>query len=167
MMDAQFCEVLVKRKRPKGYSMLSFGCGILSAAAWLGGILSLYVPFLLAGLLFAGGAVFFWFRSQVEYEYSYVDGELRVDRILARRRRKRLMTLERDGILTVAPKRNGASLEREGAVAAIKDVSSHKEGARVYELLYEKAGLTWKVLFEPDDTMLKMMKLAMPRKITI
>ena len=162
MMEEQFCEVLIRKKSLPGGRGLVFGFGILCVAVWISGIFLL--PLLLPAAALTALLWWIWRRNNTEYEYSYVGGEIRIDRIVARSRRKHLITLEKEGILKVAPENMFRGPEN-GLIVA--DYSSGEEGKQVYALLYEKKGRRMKVLFEPGEKMLSMMKSALPGKITI
>ena len=124
----------------------------------------IWIPLAALALVFLVLAVLWWQKGNTEYEYSYVGGDLRIDRIRNRSKRKPQITLEAEGIRSVMPRKASFS---DGRDLNVKDFTSGRKEARVYELIYEKGGQPLKVWIEPDDAMLDMMKLAMPRKITL
>ena len=105
-----------------------------------------------------------WQRANTEYEYSYVGGDLRIDRIRNRSRRKHQIELEAEGIRSVLPKE---AAHTDGQGLQTRDFTSGRKDARVYELRYEGGGRSLRVWIEPDEKLLELMKLAMPRKITL
>ena len=165
MTEGHFCEKLIKRKAPAGYGILLLAGCLLSAAAWIGSLF--YLPLLLAAVLFTGATIWHWRRGSVEFEYSWVGDELRIERIRARSRRKRMDTLEADGVRLVAPLSSPLLSSFESRSMTVSDYTSRTGKDGVYALLYEKAGSSKKVLWEPGEKMLKTMKMTMPRKINL
>ena len=93
-MDIFVEQIIAKRKEPKDLILsllISVAVPVLTVAAFvfgLGGI-SLFV--------LAGGCYGAWFLisgMNVEFEYSVTNGDITVDKIIAKRKRKRLINLD-------------------------------------------------------------------------
>lgn len=70
-------------------------------------VLSMFVSpvmFLVPTIIFGVIWYLFAFRSEVEYEYTYYDGDLRFAKIRNKAKRKKIAYLSMDDVLTIAPK---------------------------------------------------------------
>ena len=85
-MDQTFIEVLVARNRNMAAAVMKVVCAILAAFSLL--MVPSSLVFLLAVAIFGVAAYYSYLQEWIEYEYSYVSGELTVDKIMARSRRK-------------------------------------------------------------------------------
>ena len=73
-------------------------------------VLSMFVSpvmFLVPTIIFGVIWYLFAFRSEVEYEYTYYDGDLRFAKIRNKAKRKKIAYLSMDDVLTIAPKALG------------------------------------------------------------
>ncbi len=101
-----------------------------------------------------------------EYEYIYVDGQIDFDRISGGVKRKTMYRVDLENVAVVAPTGSDDVREfdnREGLKT--KNFSSLAKDAKTYTLIEERAGVTTKIIFEPDEDMLDKMKFKAPRKI--
>lgn len=92
-----FCEYIVKRKKTlNDYLIIS---GIIFAALFLTFLIMLFYNYTFGfGLFFIFlawfGAVFLIRAKSIEYEYIFTDHYLDIDKIMAKRRRKRVLSLD-------------------------------------------------------------------------
>lgn len=134
--------VLVPRKKSIVLLLLSSVVLALGAAALL---LSCKNTILLP---VACGLIFLWyflqFRSNIEYEYSYFDGEIRFARVMNKSRRKALKSYTMSNVVQIAP--NGdpsVSRYESDDQAKKKDYTSGKEGISYYDIVVkEEEGIT-------------------------
>ena len=122
-------------------------------------------------LLVIAGIIYGWWylltSFKVEYEYILTNGEMDIDKIIAQRKRKRLITINFRNIEILAPV-NGEhknEFENQGLKTKI-DASSYPGSPNAYFVIAsnEKLGLT-RVIFEPDDRIISGAKTFSPRKV--
>ena len=83
-------------------------------------------------------------RFDLEFEYLYVNGDLDIDKIMAKQKRKRVFEMNVRDMEVLAP-----------------------TGSRTYEMVTISQGQTVKIIFEPNKTILEGMKMLAPRKVFI
>ena len=158
-MDHVFLEVLVARKKNTLMTVLKVWGVLLAAVGFLGASMNLLflIP-LLGGLLLAGYA---WMHGKVEFEYSYFERELSVDRILAQSSRKRLAVYNLDELEAAAPAGSYHLDGYKNRKYDVKDYGSHS-GAQTFEMYF---GGRIKVILDWDDELMNAMRSASPSKI--
>lgn len=95
------------------------------------------------------------FYLNMEYEYTYYDGELSFARIWSKSRRKNLGEVQMDDVIALAPKgdRSVHQYENDRNVSH-KDMTSGRADAKVYELVFKGEKGICRYEFEPDADML-------------
>ena len=127
-----------------------------------------YIMFLLPLLIF-GGAWLAWMlitNMSKEHEYILTNGDLDIDVIIARRKRKRIFTGKAKEFEIVAransdeykPYANNKSLE-------VIDASSNTGSQNTWFLVAQNKGKRTLVLFEPDKRMMDNMRRYNPSRI--
>ena len=171
-----FLEYLIKRKyTSKEYiKVILFGIGsfVLAILLFLASMISyLYNPFLQQILFVALIAdVYFGYvivtRQNVEYEYIVTNGELDVDSIVNRRKRKRLITVHSRTFDIVAPVGDARYRNEENAnFTRVIDASSRANNGKAYFAVFSKDGQKIKLVFEPTEKMLEAFKTFVPRNV--
>lgn len=107
--------------------------------------------------------VFMFRRLNVEYEYLYVNGDLDIDKIMNRSKRKRVFTAHVNDLELLAPVKEPEL--RQYGDAKTFDYSSRNDDARLYALIVIDRGQKTKVIFEPNDTIIEGFKMLAPRKV--
>ena len=123
--------------------------------------------------LVIGAYIGAWWLSNyvaVEYEYIYTNGELDVDRIVARRTRKRMLTVSINNFDQMG-KAEGPDFERAYKDPNIR-VRLNAAGATAhfqdyYAVFNNKDGQRMILIFTPTTKMLEEMKRSNPFKINI
>lgn len=158
--------VLVDKKKSvvsKAVAILLFLLMLLGL--YLGTVISPYVfeiPAITCGI----GWYWLTFRSGVEYEYLYFEGDLKFTKIKDKRKRKRKLQLNMDKMIVMAPKGSSYVAEYEKNSEVYKrDFTSGNREADVYELVFHDEEGTVLVAFEPDEKMLEAMLTRYPRVI--
>lgn len=105
-------------------------------------------------------------RLSVEYEYLYINGELDVDKIFSKNRRKKAASYTMDQVEIIAPVGSDhlAEYNRRPGIRTV-DFSSRQADASVYVMIVSQERQMERVLLEPDEKMLKDLKMKMPRKV--
>ena len=147
----RFSEQLL-RKEPTGRDMFKRGLYIAAALVLLfldvwfvaGFGLIVIAVALAAGIIW--GLVWLLQGTQTEYEYIVTNDDLDIDKIIGRRKRKRLMTVSLKSVISIEPYNSGGEIVSDVVVMA------HDEtGVDMYCLVSdsEKFGKT-AVIFNPD-----------------
>ncbi len=160
--------VLVDKKSSIGNKIGRWICIILI-------VFCLYVSFfLLPGVLLVPailiGIVWYllYVNSQIEYEYTYIEGRLSIARIKAKRRRKELARIEMEEVLLIAPT-SSHELDSyfHNRQVIRKMCASGLAGAHTYQIVYKSGNGISMIEFEPDQNMLEMIQGRNPRKVLI
>ena len=122
-MSDLYIELLVKKKRTATDTILKTLLIALTVIAFLAGLL--ITP--LALIVFVGLLVLDYFKLpgfDLEYEYLYVNGELDIDKIMSKQKRKRVGSFDMKNVEMVAPvKSHELDYYRNGKVKVV-DYSS-------------------------------------------
>lgn len=165
--DDTFVEELVVRKKTLLNLLLQVlivvAAIVLCVAFWL------FIPFintvLIAITLFAA---YLGLKFQgVEYEYSFTNGDLDIDKIMAKRKRKTLLSINHKDIRVMCP--YTAEFESETTaykVSEVIDTSSSKNAAGRWFFIYEKQdGGYGFVVFQPSKRFREAMRKYMRSRI--
>jgi hypothetical protein len=123
------------------------------------------LPFFIVG---AGwGMIILFRRLNLEYEYIVTNGEMDVDKIMGRRSRKRLLTVDCRNFDILAPYSPEFRAEYESqTIATTVDVSSHPEApGRWFAIFHAKDGKRTLLIFEPNEKMLDAFRKYIRSKI--
>lgn len=126
---------------------------------FLGTVISPYI-FEIPGLACGIGWYLLTFKSYLEYEYSYFDGELKITKIKNKGKRKRLKIIDMAKVIIMAPKgsRSVHHYEEDRQLQHL-DYTSGMSGDNIYELVYSsEEGITM-ISFEPDEKMIDAMRM--------
>lgn len=162
-MGETYIEEMVGRKNSVVATALKVVLGAICAGSVILGILGAGLFYSIA--LFAGlGIYFVFYLTGVEYEYLYVDKSLSVDKIIARRTRKRLANFDLERMECCAPYGHDALKEYNGRDMVVKDFSSRyaSNADKRYVLIYDGQK---KVIFEPSDKLIEAIYMVSPRKV--
>ena len=103
----------------------------------------------------------FWYllkiASQIEWEYTYIEGRLSFARIKAKRKRKNVAKIEMEEVVLIAPSTAHELYNyHNNNQVSVKDCSSKQSGAKTYEVIYKNGSGLGDIIFEPDENMLDM-----------
>jgi hypothetical protein len=113
------------------------------------------------------GMIIFFRRLNLEFEYIVTNGEMDVDKIMGRRTRKRLLTVDCRSFDILAPCRPDYSSEYESqTISSVIDVSSHSGApGRWFAVFNAKDGSRTLLIFEPNEKMLDAFRKYIRSKI--
>lgn len=121
------------------------------------------IPLFAAGVY---GAYIIITNQNVEYEYIVTNGELDVDSIIHRRKRKRLISVHSRTFDLVAPCGDSEFAREENATfTKVIDASSRMDNGKAYFAVFSKDGMKIKLIFEPTEKMLDAFKMFVPRNV--
>ena len=168
----EFVECLVKkRKTVKDYVLTCLTCVAALVLSFF--VFALLISFsAVAYLSLFGVAVVVYFAwiiiksFNIEYEYTITNSDMDVDKIIAKRRRKRILSLNLRSIEIMAPlnEKNAREYRIEDVPNKI-DASSGSDALRYFiRFSNETMGLTV-LRFSPDAKMVAFCKRISPRKV--
>lgn len=164
MINETYIEVMVKRKtsavlRIAGLVAALF-TGIFALLAIMG-----FAAALVIALVCGAAAYFLGMYTSVEYEYTYVDRELQIDRILGKARRKRMETLDLLQMEIMAPigshQLDGYRNRNQNQKPADYSSGEVKRPESRYMLCMNDRQL----ILEPGEELVKIIQGVAPRKV--
>ncbi len=164
-----FMEYIIKRKRGIKENIITLAI-ILSVPSLIYlSIMLMVTPiapfafFIIAGILFLA----YWLisRMNVEFEYIITNNELDIDKIVAKKTRKRLITIDLKKIDLIAPvttTMHQSELSKSTTNVLYADSGLNENS---YFVNFEKDGQTYRVFLSPTEKMLDAMKMYAPGKV--
>ena len=134
--------VIVPKMRTAGKKILDMALLVMTFIFLLLALIN-PVVFSVIGILSAVAWFFLCFRNDIEFEYTYYDGELRFAKIKGKSKRKNLGYVQMEDVIAIAPKgdRSVYKYENDKSVT-YKNLTSLRPDAKVYELIFkEEKGL--------------------------
>ncbi len=104
-------------------------------------------------------------RLNVEYEYAFTNGELDIDKIFSKSSRKHAFTVDIRSFVVMIQVNNPNFKSEIGNINETKDFSTGEVTDSTYAAVYEHDGKRIKLLIDPNEQLLKAMKMYIPRKI--
>ena len=163
-MNELYAEAAVKRKE----TATTFALRALMIIAVLAGIVLIIVGGIgsFIGIILVLGVFFFYPRLSVEYEYVFVDGQLDFDKISGKSKRKTMLRIDFEQVEIMAPFNSAALDNYKHLQLETKDFSSLNKDSKPYVIIANANGKKLKILFEPNEKMLAMIKQKSPRKVS-
>ena len=164
-MGDLYSEYLVKKKPTALDAVIKYGLIILTVLAALAGLFVSPVILVLAVIL---GVVSYLVipKTDIEYEYLFVNGELDIDMVMAKTKRKKVNTFDlREADLIAPVNSQRMAYYNNNSKLKILDYSSGDESHRRFAVIIGADGDTCKVILEPDDTMAQAIKNSAPSKV--
>lgn len=145
---------------------------------FVGGILGAIVIFILTALMrlhvigVAGSmaCLFFALRAIVfhkwEYEYTVTAGSVDIDKIIAQRKRQRMISFDCRDCEIIAPMHCGDYFSAYSDLPQ-KDFTAYKEHPANYFAVLERSGMRTCILFQPTEDMVHAFRKYNPQKVFI
>lgn len=165
-MGEVYHEYLIKRKKTVIGMMIRVLFILLCVASVL--LAAVFGPIaFVAGVAFAYGTRYVFQMTDVEYEYLYLSGECQVDKICGKMKRKGCGKIEMEKVEIIAPEDSKELEPFEKQVYKVRDFSSLEADADKYIVFQRNDSALIKIIFEPNEDILKEMQMAAPRKVHI
>lgn len=163
MMDDLYAECLVqKNSRPAALKILSLaGLFVSAVSIFYIGVYGCIIFGLMGALTYYIGGT-----MNIEYEYLLAGKQLSVDRIMNKSRRKKAAEYNMEDIQMIAPMTSDSLKEYERQIKKVTDFSSGRSEVRRYAFIHQIKGVNEKIIFEPDDNLLRCLRMVAPRKIS-
>jgi hypothetical protein len=162
-MSLSIIECMVKAKRTNKATFLRLFLSMLAVALL---IMSFFaIPFLFIAAIGCGvGAYLVGYYTNLEYEYTYVDRELTIDRIASRAKRKHIAvyTLDRMEIFAPIKSHHLDGYKRRPVKVFDYSIGEELQPDLRYSLYYEG---NVQLILSPSPDLIKVMKNAAPRKV--
>lgn len=162
-MNQLYAEAGVKRKD----TTATMGLRLLMIIGMVIGFFTLFLGQILgiAGAVLLVAMFFLYPRLNVEYEYVFVDGQLDFDRISGKAKRKNMLRIDFDQVELMAPISSHALDAYTYVKCEEKNFSSCEKDSKPYVIIANVDGKKLRILFEPSEKMLSMIKQKSPRKV--
>lgn len=162
-MNDFYTEQLLKRRTPVSEMALVVVLAVIGIAALAMTPMTIFAP--LVAIVFLAVAIFKARNSNQEFEYLYMNGELDIDRIIAKSKRKQVFTGSLNQ-LELLVKADSHELDAY-AGTPLKEFSSGMHKERECVAVYVKDGQSMRIVFEPNDRILEAFRMQAPRKVRI
>ncbi|MCH5184890.1 MAG: hypothetical protein J1F64_02065 [Oscillospiraceae bacterium] len=168
-----FIEYIVKKKKTaKDYLTMAAiitGVLLLAVLCLLFNSLLFGIPFILF-VFCCWGAYMLITSSNVEFEYILTNSELDIDKIIARRARKRILTVNFREI-EICAKPDDPSFkhiyDNTAGISRIERLHGDINSGNVYFVDFSRDSEKVRVLFEPNERILNEIKKINPRRVNI
>lgn len=166
-MSDSYREILIQRETPMANKLIKGAMIGLTVVGLVGGLL-LMPLLLIVGIAFGVASYFVLPKLEVEYEYLYVNGELDIDAIYSRQKRKKMGSYSVEELEILAPEKSHAldSYLNRGN-AKIKDFTSGNAQAKSYILVLNKEKGQEIIKAELDDEIISDIRRMAPRKVNL
>ena len=166
-MNDTYCEMIIKRKMTSGGLLARFFAIVATTLVILLGLLVLGVYGLIAGFFLVWLDMVIFRNTDVEYEYQYISGDLDIDVIYGRTKRKRARKFDMRKIEVLAPINSDKIKSIQGnRHVKVCDYSSGYTDRKKYAFITTmEEGEIIKVVFEPTEAMVNAIKFVAPSKV--
>lgn len=162
-MNETYVECLVAKGVSTVAQILRILLVLCTAGFAVLGLMGYLFPVLLA-LIFGFVTWFVYMHTDTEYEYLYLDHEIKVDKILNKSKRKRVAVFDVERMEIFAPLNSYHLDAYKNRKVDVSDYSSGKakQPEARYVFYYDGAQ---KVILEPSDAFIKAVQNIAPRKV--
>lgn len=166
-----FTEYIIKQKKSPKVYLAAAGMVLLTLIVWYFSLYFLANPMFsgIVGLLDAGMVYFTYIiitNFDVEYEYIATNTDLDIDRIIHRRKRKRIASLRLNEIELMAPVGYAEfKHEENGSFKNVYMAAISADHPDAYYIIYEKNGERNKLIFNPTEKIIEYSQRMAPRKV--
>lgn len=163
-MNDTYSELLVKREQGAKEKIIKV---LVIAAIVVAVFVGLMIPLFLVVAVVLGAAAYFLLPNlDLEFEYLYVNGELDIDRIASKAKRKRVKSLDLSKMEIMAPvKSHRLDYQNHNTNMKVYDYSSGNAEHKIYAMIIPDEKEVCKVLLEPDQELIKNIEKCCPRKV--
>lgn len=163
-MSDSYKEILVKKKMSAGNKLLK---GVMITLTVLLVVVGFVIwPLLIAGVVLGVVSFFVVPKLDVEYEYLYVNGELDIDAIYSKQKRKKIGSYDMVNLEVLAPeKSHELDSFRNKPGMKMKDFTSGDPQVKSYILVMNQEKGQEMIKVELDESILTDIRRIAPRKV--
>lgn len=169
-MNDVYCEYIIKRKTGTWGLFCRLFVVMATVLAMLFGFIALQFYGLFGGLLLVYLCYYVFKNTDIEYEYQFISGQLDIDVIFAKKKRKRARKFDIRSVEVFAPLNHEVFKEygKQGDIRKYKvvDYSSGYPDRERYAFIVSMGenGIA-KVIFEPNEKMVEAIRNYIPSKM--
>lgn len=104
-------------------------------------------------------------RFNIEFEYVFTNGELDIDKIYNRSKRKHAISVDVKNINIMVNMKLPNAKNELGEYTKTLDFSSGEVNENTYAAIFDDNGVKTKLVFEPNETLFDAIRTYIPRKI--
>lgn len=104
-------------------------------------------------------------RFNLEFEYIFTNGELDIDKIFNKLKRKHALTVDVRSFVVMIQMNNPSLKSEIGNITKVLDYSAGEVTDSTYAAVYEDDGQRIQLIFDPNEAIVKAIKMYIPRKI--
>lgn len=160
-MNEMYEEILISARDSGKNRLLSILLCVAGVICLAGG-LWINVILLLPGIAALVGGYIFATRVHLEYEYAYTSGQIDIDVIYNKTRRKKIGTYDIEHLLCLAPK-GSVALDNYPKDIAVKDYTSGQENTPYFVAVYQTEKGQAALHLELPATVVNNMRMQKPR----
>lgn len=160
-MSDFYTEQLIKRRTAAKDVMIKAGLIALTVLSVM--IIFLFPMGIIVPIMMVVIDVFVFRGMNLEYEYLFVNGELDIDKIMNKAKRKRVFSMNVADMEILAPVNAGELMQFQRA--KVSDYTSNTGNADVYAMVVLEKGVYKKILFEPNEEIVEGFYMMAPRKV--
>ena len=164
-MSDLYYELLVKKETTAKDKLIKYGLYVLVALFVFAGLF--IHPLLLLAAIAAGVACYFIVPgTDVEYEYLFVNGELDIDKVMSKSKRKKVTSLDLTQADLIAPV-TSHRMDYYNGNQKMKtvDYSSGNPDHKRFAVITRIGTESCRVIIEPDEKMAQSIKNSDPSKV--
>lgn len=164
-MGDLYSELLVKKDKTAKDSLIKYGLIVLTVLAAAAGLF--ITPLALIVAVVCGIACYFVIpKTDVEFEYLFINGDFDIDMIMSKTKRKRVKSFKLSEADLVAPL-NSHRMDYYNGNQKMKvlDFSSGNSEHKRFGVITRLDGDLCKIILEPDEALAKAMKNSAPSKV--
>lgn len=166
-MNDTYYEMIVKRKIGNTGLLCRFLVIIATVIAISLGVLVLGMYGVMAGILFIYLDIVVFRNTDTEYEYQFISGDLDIDVIFGKMKRKRARRFDMRKMEILAPVGSDrlSYYSNNNRIKVLDYSSGYSDRDKYAFITTIGEGQTTKVIFEPDEKMIETIKSVLPSKV--
>lgn len=164
-MGDLYSELLVKKDKTAKDSLIKYGLIVLTVLAVAAGLF--ITPLALIVAVVCGIACYFVIpKTDVEFEYLFINGDFDIDMIMSKTKRKRVKSFKLSEADLAAPL-NSHRMDYYNGNQNMKvlDYSSGNPQHKRFGVITRLDNATCKIILEPDEALAQAMKKTAPSKV--
>ncbi len=163
-MDTFFEQIIKKTKGAREWTII-IGCVLLGLLLTVGAFIFVYDLFIIALAAVVYGGYMLITAQNIEYEYCVTNGDIDVDQITARRKRRRLVSVAGRKVEALQPYDSAAPVGKYQRYVMVAP-SLKAEGLWYFTYNSKKNGHTF-VVFQPDERVLRAFYRGLPKLVQL
>jgi len=164
-MGDLYSELLVKKDKTAKDSLLKYGLIVLTVLAVFAGLIITPLALIIAVAL--GIACYLVIpKTDVEYEYLFINGDFDIDMIMSKTKRKKVKSFKLSEADLAAPlDSHRMDYYNSNQKLKVQDFSSGNPEHKRFAIVCRDGAETCKVIIEPDEILAKTMRNTAPSKV--